>query len=53
MRTKIFKPRPNLPTPVNQCNETFEQEQSRVLEEEEVRREILGLDNRARREYSE
>ena len=52
MRTKIFKPRPNLPTPVNQRNETFEQEQNRELEDE-VRREILGLDNRARREYSE
>jgi hypothetical protein len=49
---KIKKALTNLPIPRSLRDETFEQEQERELETE-VEREILGLDNRARREHNE
>ncbi len=49
---KIKKAIQTLSIPKGIRNETFEQEQDRELEAE-VQREILGLDNRARREYGE
>ena len=41
-----------LPVPRNMRGETFEQEQTRELEDE-LQREIIGLDNRARRNRTE